>query len=147
MKEYYAKDPQDLLVRMKPHPISITLAQAAIESGWGTSRLFRVANNAFGVWSFKEDEPRVPAYAYRHHKQVYLKKYNSIADSIRDYYKTIATSKVFYKFRAKTMQTPNPYTLVKELDKYSERKYTYTHNLTLIIKHNKFLKYDKYEDE
>jgi len=143
MKIYHAKDSQDLLTRLKPHPISVTLAQAAMETGWGTSRLFKIANNAFGVWSFSKNEPRVPAFAYRNKKQVYLRKYESVADSIRHYYKTIATVKVFSKFRAKTMKTLNPYTLVKELDKYSERRYVYTRKLASIIKYNKFLKYDK----
>jgi len=142
MKKYSAKDPEDLLVRLKPHPKSIALAQAAMESGWGTSRLFKIANNAFGVWSFYENEPRVPAYATRNNKQVYLRKYNSVAESIRDYYKIIATVKVFNGFRTKRMVTKNPYTLVKELHKYSERKHVYTKKIASIIKYNKFLKYD-----
>lgn len=114
-----------------------------MESGWGTSRLFKIANNAFGVWSFSENEPRVPAYATRNNKQVYLRKYESVVDSIRHYYKLLASVKVFSDFRAKRMQTRNPYTLVKELKKYSERKYIYTEQLAKIIKYNKFLKYDK----
>ena len=61
MKTYSAKDPQDLLTRMKPHAKSVAIAQAAMESAWATSRFTRVATNFFGVWSFNKDEPRVAA--------------------------------------------------------------------------------------
>ncbi len=47
IKKFKAKTPQDLLKRMEPQPVSIILAQAAIESGWGTSRFFKEANNVY----------------------------------------------------------------------------------------------------
>ena len=142
MKEYSAKNPQDLLVRMKPHPRSITLAQAAMESAWGTSRFLRVANNVFGVWSFNKNEPRVPAGKKRGNKTIYIKKYSSISDSIRDYYKILATGKVFNDFRTQKMKTNDPYILVKHLDKYSERGAEYGKELTSMIRYNKLTKYD-----
>jgi Bax protein len=142
MKEYSAKNPQDLLVRMKPHPRSITLAQAAMESAWGTSRFLRVANNVFGVWSFNKNEPRVPAGEKRGNQTIYVKKYVSISDSIRDYYKILAIGKVFNDFRTQKMKTNDPYILVKYLDKYSERGAEYGKELTSMIRYNKLTKYD-----
>jgi Bax protein len=59
--EYKVTTTSDLLMALKPHPRSIAVAQAAMESSWATSRFFREANNAFGVWSFNEDEPRIAA--------------------------------------------------------------------------------------
>lgn len=143
MKEYAAKNPQDLLVRMKPHPRSIALAQAAMESAWGTSRFFKIANNVFGVWSFNKNEPRVAAGKKRGNTTIYVKKYATIADSIRDYYKILATGKVFEKFRQAKMKTDDPYVLVNYLDKYSERKEAYCKELAAMIRHNKLTKYDQ----
>jgi len=143
MKSYSAKNPQDLLMRMKPHPRSIALAQSAMESAWGTSRFFKVANNVFGVWSFNENEPRVAAGQKRGDKTIHLKKYATIDDSIKDYYKILATGKAFQKFREEKMKTDDPYELVKYLDKYSERGAEYTKELASMIRHNKLTQYDK----
>ena len=142
MKKYSASSPQNLLTRMKPHPCSIALAQSAMESSWGTSRFLRVANNIFGVWSFNKDEPRVPAGKKRGTKTIYVKKYSNIKDSIRDYYKVLATGRVFKKFRTHKMKTSDPYILVKYLDKYSEIGEKYGQELSSMIRYNKLTQYD-----
>jgi Bax protein len=142
MKKYSAKDPQDLLVRMKPHPRSIALAQSAMESAWGTSRFLQEANNVFGVWSFNKDEPRIAAGKKRGNTTIYVKKYATIEDSIKDYYHVLATGKAFKAFRAEKMKTNDPYKLVKYLDKYSERGAEYGKELASMIRYNKLTKYD-----
>lgn len=143
LKKFYgASDMQDLLRRLKPHPKSITLSQAAMESAWGTSRLYRVAKNLFGVWSFNENEPRVPAAQKRGNKTIWLKKYANITDSIRDYYKLLATSSAFESFRHLKMKTTNPYKLVTKLDKYSEKGAKYGEELAAMIRYNRFNEFD-----
>ncbi len=143
-KKYYkTNNLNELLRRMKPHPISITIAQSAMESAWATSRFFEVANNVFGVWSFDVNEPRIPASQKRGDKTIYVKKYSSIKESIKDYYRTIATKDLFKEFRRVRMKTNNPYTLIKYLDKYSEKGDVYTKELKSMIHYNKFTKYDK----
>ena len=141
MKKYKATNHQDLLQRIKPHPKSVALAQAAMESGWATSRFTKVANNLFGVWSFNKNEPRVPASQKRGNKTVYVKKYASVDESIRDYYKVLATGRAFNEFRAQKMRSEDPYKLVKKLDKYSEKGAEYGKELTQVIKYNKFYNY------
>jgi len=143
IKIYSAKDKEDLLQRMKPHPKSIALAQAAMESGWATSRFFNIANNVFGVWSIDENEPRVPANKSRKYRQIYLKKYNKISDSIMDYYMMIARNKAFSEFRKQKMLTDDPHKLVEKLDKYSEQGAKYSEELSKVIKYNKFNLLDK----
>jgi Bax protein len=68
MEEYrVAGDPADprthaeLLRRVDMVPVALVLAQAANESGWGTSRFARLGNNLFGVWTYREDAGIVPA--------------------------------------------------------------------------------------
>lgn len=142
MKYYSAKNPQDLLKRMKPHAKSVAIAQAAMESAWATSRFTRVATNLFGVWSFNKNEPRVAAGEKRGKKTIYVKKYSSVEASIRDYYKVLATGRVFAAFRDVKMQSNDPYKLVKKLDKYSEKGAEYGKELTSMIKYNRFYKFD-----
>ena len=142
MQEYSAKNKQDLLQRIKPHPKSIAIAQSAIESAWATSRFTKIANNLFGVWSLSSNEPRVQASKTDAKNAVYVRKYGSITESVRDYYKVLATSKVFEKFRIAKMKNENIYEMVKQLDKYSIRGKVYTNELISIIKYNKFYKLD-----
>lgn len=141
-KEYGASNDQALLQALKPHPISITLAQAAMESSWATSRFFREANNIFGVWSFDENDDRIAAGEKRGDKTIWLKKYSSVKASIRDYYRTLARGKAFVEFRKLNLNVKDPYALVKKLDKYSEKGALYGEELTSIIKFNKFYKHD-----
>jgi len=143
MLSYSAKNHEDLLHRIKPHAKSVALAQAAIESAWGTSRFFRVANNVFGVWSSKKSEPRVAANNKRGKRTIYIKKYENIADSVKDYYKILASAKVYKKFREEKMRSNNPYKLTKHLDKYSDIGAEYGKRLSKMIKFNKFYELDK----
>lgn len=140
--EYKASTNNELLMALKPHPKSIAIAQAAMESSWATSRFFRDAYNIFGVWSFDEDEPRIAALKKRGDKTIWLKKYSSVEDSIYDYYRTLARSHAFAEFRKTKMKTSDPFVLVTKLDRYSEKGSVYGEELTSIIKFNKFDHYD-----
>lgn len=142
-KIYKVTTDQDLLMAVKPHPKSIAMAQAAMESAWATSRFTREANNLFGVWSFNKNEPRIAAGEKRGAKTIWLKKYSSVEDSVRDYYKTLARSSAFSEFRELKMITDDPYILVTKLDRYSEKKAAYGVELTSMIKFNKYFKFDK----
>ena len=144
MKEYKAKDPLDLLKRIKPHPISITLAQAAIESAWGTSRFFVEANNVFGMWSYHADKKdTIEASKQRNGgKKIYLKRYKNIEDAIRAYYKNLATNNAYRCFREARYYNDNPYELVSLLHRYSEKGELYPIELIKIIKHNHLTRYD-----
>lgn len=125
------------------HPISITLAQAAIESGWGTSRFYKVANNIFGVWAYDKNTKRVAAKEKRNGKTIWLRKYSSLEESVSDYYSNIFKSGAYKKFRELNKKDVNVYQLVKELRLYSEKRDVYSKELAQIIRYNKFTKYDK----
>jgi Bax protein len=142
MKKYKVTTKKELLKKLKPHPKSIALAQAALESGWATSRLFKKANNVFGVWSSNKNEPRIPALLKRGKRTIYLKKFATIEDSIRHYYKLLATGRAYRTFRNERMNTNNVYKLVKKLNHYSELGNEYTRRVGIVIRHNHFVKYD-----
>jgi len=147
LEEYNIKEKNipNLLIRMKPHPTSVVLAQAIIETGWGTSNFFKKGNNIFGMWSFNKNEARIQAGELRGEKAIYLKKYDSLYDSIEDYFYRIATVKAYENFREKRFETDNSLELVKELILYSELREEYVKRLQNIIEYNKLYKYDEYE--
>ena len=142
-KIYKITSDKELLMALKPHPISLTLAQAALESSWGSSRFFTQANNIFGVWSFNKKEPRISTLEGRGTKKIWLKKYSTIEDSIIDYYKNIGRSFAFKEFRKEKLLSNDPLILATKLNRYSEKGSQYGNLLASIIVHNKFTQYDK----
>tara|TARA_R110001583_G_scaffold38455_2_gene124283 strand:- start:768 stop:1493 length:726 start_codon:yes stop_codon:yes gene_type:complete len=143
--EYKASTDEELLMALKPHPKSIAIAQAAMESSWATSRFFKEAYNIFGVWSFDANEPRIAALKKRENKTIWVRKYKSVEDSVYDYYRTLARGDAFQSFRETKMETSDPFILVTKLHRYSEKGDAYGEELTAIIKFNKFDSYDSEE--
>ncbi|MEI6857095.1 glucosaminidase domain-containing protein [Psychrilyobacter sp.] len=141
------KDIEILYHKLKPVPISILLSQAILESGWGTSRFFEKANNIFGVWSVDPTEPRIKAGEARVNKQVYLRSYPTLKESMADYMKLLARHKAYSSFREKLQVTDDYKILVPKLDKYSEMEEVYINRLLATIEHNKLYQYDRYEFE
>ena len=143
-KIYKAKSDEDLLARLKPHPVSITLAQAAMESSWATSRFFQEANNVFGMWSTNPKEVRIAAAGKRDGtRTIWLKKFDTIEDSVRAYYAMLAKGKAYDKFRQLRLHYNNPYKITPGLDKYSEMGTNYIRVINQVIKYNNFRKYER----
>jgi len=143
-EEYNAKDYVALYKAMALHPTSIIMAQAIVESGWGTSKFFQKANNVFGVWSFNPKEDRIEAGEKRGKQRIYLKKYSTLVESIHDYFLTISRHGSYQTFREKRLITQDPFTLVNYLDKYSEQGETYVKTIKNLIKTNNLDRYDGY---
>jgi Bax protein len=143
-KKYRTDDINKLINRLKTHPVSIILAQAAIESGWGESRFFKKANNIFGMWSVNKNEPRIKALKSRKGKAIYLRKYATLSDSIDDYFVLIGRG-AYKSFRKKRNITDNPLILVQYLINYCELREKYTKKLRNFIVYNKLRKFDKFQ--
>ena len=140
---YKVKTDKKLLAALKPHPPSIVIAQAAMESSWATSRFFLEANNIFGMWSVNKKEPRIAALEKRNGtRTIWLKKFSSVEDSVRAYYKLMGRGHAFKEFRALRVTTKDPHKLVKKLDRYSEIGAAYGEELSQVIKYNNLTKYD-----
>ncbi len=145
-KQYKAKNKTLLLHAIKPHPVSIVLAQSAVESAWLDSRFAKEANNIFGVWSFDKNEPRIAASGLRGKKTIYLKKYDSYKEAVRDYYKSIGKSWAYKKLRHLRTVTDDPKMLLPHLEKYSEKGEEYIDLLKILIRTNHFEAYDIKKD-
>jgi Bax protein len=127
-----------LLLAIKPHPTSLVLAQAAMESGWGSSRFFQTGNNVFGIWSFDNKDDRIKA---KFNKKVYLKKYDSLKESVSDYFLILGRVSNYKEFRELRKSTNNSYKLAEKLSNYSQSE-NYVKKLQIIIRVNKFTQYD-----
>lgn len=142
-KLYKVSSNEELLYALKPHPVSIVLAQAAMESAWATSRFFQKANNVFGMWSYNTHEPRIAASEKRDGKKtIWLKKFNSIEESIRAYYIMIGRGYAYKIFREYRYNHDDIFEIVKGLDRYSEIGTKYVKELSSMIRYNKLNKYD-----
>lgn len=144
-KRYKVNSDEALLIALKPHPKSIAIAQGAMESAWGTSRFFTMAYNMFGVWSFNKNDKRIAAGETRGSKTIWVKKYDSVKESIEDYYITLSRSKAFTSFKKLNYEkeNQNPYLLVKELHRYSEKGDLYGEELSAMISYNDLTQYDE----
>lgn len=143
-KEYESENVEEVIKRLYPHPVSIIIAQAAIESGWATSRFCREANNIYGIWSYNSSERRIKAGKSRKGTNIYLRKYDSLFESVYDYLQTIAKVYAYKGFRERRLTSNNPYQLIWYLSNYSEKRYEYVRMLRNLIEFNDLTKYDNY---
>lgn len=144
-EKFNSKDGRDLLERMQSHPVSIILAQAAIESGWGTSRFFKEANNIFGVWSYDSNEKRIRAGESRGDKSIFLRRYDTSVQSVYDYLLVIARANAYKDFRNTRLKSQNAYRLIWFLSNYSEKRVGYVVALRQMIEFNDLTQYDSYK--
>jgi Bax protein len=144
-ERFRAKNISSLLDKMQTHPNSIVLAQAIVESGWGSSRFFQEANNLFGIWSYNTSEPRIAAGKSRNGTRIYLRKYDNISESIVDYFETVARARAYRHFREARKTTSEVATLVPHLQYYSERRDEYVEQLQTIIRQNDLTQYDRHQ--
>ena len=97
-KEYAveAGDVKELLRRVDVVPASLVLAQAALESGWGTSRFARKGNNFFGMRTYDEDVKGLDPKQAEGFKVI---KFKGIGASVRAYMKNLNTHDAYKNFR------------------------------------------------
>ena len=99
MKEYKADTLDALLIKVDKIPVSLALAQAVIESGWGTSRFAYEGNALFGqyVWG-KNDNGIIPNERDTEAKYK-IKSFNSLSESVASYMKNLNTNYHYNEFR------------------------------------------------
>lgn len=136
-----------LLRRVDTVPVSLALAQAVNESGWGTSRFVREGNNYYGEWCFIEGCGIIPKQRTKgeiHEVAIF----NSPEDSIESYLLNLNTHKAYKplrEIRASLRAADKPITgikLARGLNKYSQRGDDYIDELRSIIRHNNLRQYD-----
>ena len=141
-----SRDLSILKIRMDEIPVSLALAQAAKETGWGTSRFAQEGNALFGQWTWS-GEGLKPKEAEKDegHK---VMKFNVLQASVRAYQRNLNTHKTYKKFRlarAKLRDTGkllDSLVLSKYLDEYAETGAKYVEVLQKIIIQNSLKDFD-----
>ena len=140
------RDLTTLKIRMDEIPVSIAVAQAAKETGWGTSRFAVDGNALFGQWTFSGEGIK-PAKADIGAKHKVM-KFKVLQASVRAYQRNLNTHSSYREFRKiRAIQRDNKgnlnsLELVNYLDKYAETGKEYTRILKLIIEQNKLTDFD-----
>ncbi len=143
IKQRYETDSLgELKKRIYPHPVSLVLTQAVLESGWGTSSIFRNGNNIFGIMSFSSDDPRSQMPYIEGDDDRYLRTYNSVTESVEHYFLFIATVSSYKKFRQKRWEGGTSAQLVRYLGRYHDQSEQYAEMAQSIIASNNLERYD-----
>lgn len=147
----YRSSPDDLdrlLIRVDTIPPSLALAQAAIESGWGTSRFARQGNALFGQWTWKEGAGLKPKRMRQSLGSYAIKRYDSLYASVADYMRNLNTQKAYAAFRRQRAalrargQWPNGKAVAATLRNYSEEGEVYVAKLAAMIRTNRLAPFD-----
>ena len=140
------RDFTTLKIRMDEIPVSLAIAQAAKETGWGTSRFALEGNALFGQWTWSgEGIKPASADSDATHK---IMKFKILRSSVRAYQRNLNTHSSYKEFReARAIQRDNDgklnsLELVKYLDKYAETGKEYIVVLKKIIEQNSLTDFD-----
>ena len=141
-----SKDLSILKVRMDEVPVSLALAQAAKETGWGTSRFAQEGNALFGQWTWS-GEGLKPKESDKNqgHK---VMKFNVLQASVRAYQRNLNTHSSYKDFRQARAELRdegkplNSMILAEYLDKYAETGDKYVEVLKKIIQQNNLKDFD-----
>ena len=141
-----SKDLSTLKIRMDEIPVSLAIAQAAKETGWGTSRFAQEGNALFGQWTWSGEglKPK-DADKNQGHK---VMKFNVLQASVRAYQRNLNTHSSYKNLRRARAElrdkgkSIDSLILVKYLNEYAETGEKYVEVLTQIIKQNNLKDFD-----
>lgn len=146
-----AKRLGELLKRVDTVPASLVVAQAAKESGWGTSRFATEANNYFGIWCFYEGcgvTPLRRKVGLSHEVATFA----DVNQSVRYYVRTLNTHSAYDGFREMRAagrlrnQPVSGAELASGLERYSERGFAYVEEIQDMIRYNNLARFNS-EDQ
>ena len=140
------RDVSTLKMRMDEIPVSLAIAQAAKETGWGASRFALDGNALFGQWTWSGEGIK-PAAANNDSKHKVM-KFKILKASVRAYQRNLNTHKSYKQFRMARAELRDndveldSLILVNYLDKYAQTGKEYVKIIKQIIKQNALKDFD-----
>jgi Bax protein len=140
-------DVKELMKRVDVVPPSMALAQAAAESGWGTSRFAREGNAIFGQWTYMADEGILPKDRPANASH-FVKSFDTLTESVWSYARSLNTHRAYADFRnerqalRKANKPIDGYHLAGTLTKYSERGDDYIKSIRSLMVVNDMRPFD-----
>jgi Bax protein len=139
---------QELSLRIDIIPPSLALAQAALESGWGTSRFAREGNNLFGMWCYEPGCGMIPRH--RPAGATYeVTSYYSPRESFDAYIRNLNSNPAYESLRLLREQSrrdgesPTGLDLADGLYRYSQEQWAYVGKVKGLIRSNELTLYDQ----
>ena len=136
-----------LLRRVDTIPVALALSQAAVESGWGTSRFAQQGNALFGQRAWTESAGMRPLAASN--ERAVVRSFGSLLESVRAYMHNLNTHQNYKRFRDERYRIKQRTEEVKAshlaayLDSYAEIGQAYVEKLLAVMSSNNF---DQYAD-
>ena len=130
-------------------PLSLIMAQAACESGWGVSRFAQQANNIFGEWTFSNQAEGIVPKERPAGADYKIEKFSTIQEAINSYLLNLNSHPAYKKFRTlrwECRQQGEQITslkLLSGLTNYSEEGKEYLNKVRAIIEDNNLVTYDQ----
>lgn len=141
-------NPSDLASRVDVVPPSLAIAQAAEESGWGTSRFAVEGNAVFGQWTFRKGSGVVPERrdVGKHHE---VRSFQGLRQSVSAYMHNLNIHWAYEEFRRTRRELRNSNRaltgerLIGALHQYSERGSKYIETIRAIMRVNGLGAFDR----
>lgn len=136
-----------LVSRIDIIPPSLALAQAAKESGWGTSRFARLGNALFGQWTWSEDHGIAPKDRPEGSDHL-VREFDTLLDSVEAYmlnlnrhaaYRELRSLRAGMRARGEEIDGSK---LAMGLERYSELGMEYVERIQSMISFNELLAFD-----
>ena len=111
--------------RMNGVPFEMIIGQAALETGWGTSRFATEGNNLFGIRTWNKDMPHMIPVGIKKWPGWGVRIFATKCDSVKEYIRLLNEHPAYADFRSlrEKMLVDNrpldPIALIKTLDKFS----------------------------
>ena len=103
-------------------PYEMIIGQAALESGWGTSRFATEGNNLFGIRTWTKETPHLLPVGIEQWPGWGVRVFPSKCDSVKEYVRLLNEHPAYEDFRKLRLKTNDPIALIKTLDKFSTTK-------------------------
>ncbi len=141
-KKYKSSRAVELLIKIQPVPVSLILAQSAIESAWGGSRFAQVGNNLFGIWTWDDNDDGLVPERRENGKTHRVKSFLSLHAAVRGYSLILNSQPAYRGFRKLRNGTTDSIIMSSGLINYSSRRDLYVSDVQNLIRINKLRRYD-----
>lgn len=143
---------KQLKIKIQSIPISLVLAQAIVESGWGTSRFAVMGNALFGQWTFNKTEKNKLLPTNRDAGKTHsIKSFSSPYQSMKAYMTNLNRNSAYSelrKIRYSLIKLNKPLSSIKlanGLTNYSQEREIYVKKIKSMINKNDLTRYDNYK--
>ena len=137
---------KELLIKVNRIPVSMMIAQAIIESGWGASRFAQEGNALFGEWTWKSNDGIKPNGNLDANFAV--KSFKNISESLNSYILNLNRHPAYTEMRNyrsmmfKAGKDITGYDTAAYLENYAEIGLAYVEKVNNMIKSNKLYKFE-----